>query len=347
MTNCTSLKEIDDVRRCARTEERRALCKTGLSCMSGVLQIHWLIETTDAQHALFTSVTACTHSDPLRLNSPEGKAGMSPSVVSSSSRLSTTLPKAKTKRKRLTKEYSSWGGKVEGRGFGWEWYLSAVSIPRPLTGVPTGVTLVGDLNVSPRAPDCGDRGCDFRQLPFLVTLVPNSRTTGLRCELGKMNARGIPYDQFLGVIHPTLKKLPLDLLRKVKGPLRKLRDEYLEVVDNKDSLERDLYAPFAEMVSSIIKANGGRDRLRENAREEEASRDLNPDGVFVRKRRGRRAPTSPDQVHWRDILFPIDLKRKENCRASLLPLTSDSEMTEEQKERESEKVGEATLDGRQ
>ncbi|KAF8334776.1 uncharacterized protein EI90DRAFT_3015006 [Cantharellus anzutake] len=315
MTNCTSLKEIDD------------MCKDGRSTADKGL----LIETTDAQHALFTSVTACTHSDPLRLNSPEGKAGMSPSVVSSSSRLSTTLPKAQTKRKRLTKEYVHHFDTI-GRTRASRLHLPSTPDPSPIISEtqPTS-EYMGETTISNGVTDSPAGTVKWKDE---ISDENELLTVGI-------------VDVFLGVIHPTLKKLPLDLLRKVKGPLRKLRDEYLEVVDNKDSLERDLYAPFAEMVSSIIKANGGRDRLRENAREEEASRDLNPDGVFVRKRRGRRAPTSPDQVHWRDILFPIDLKRKENCRASLLSLTSDSEMTEEQKERESEKVGEATLDGRQ
>ncbi|KAF8334067.1 uncharacterized protein EI90DRAFT_503841 [Cantharellus anzutake] len=236
---------------------------------------------------------------------------MSPSVASSSFCLSTTLPKAKTKRKRLSNERVYHFDTI-GRTRASRLHLtSSTSDPSPIVSETQPVSeCVGE------------------------TITPNGVVD---CPAGTVN----------------LKELPPDLLRKVKGPLRKLRDEYLKVVDNKDSLERDLYAPFAEMVTSIIKANGGRvDYVKTHGKKKllgalNSAMRRQSRWCFCSQETRAEGPDTPDQVHWRDVLFPIDLKRKENFRASLRPPTSDSEMTEEQMERESGKVGDATLDGRQ
>src|SRR5260370_9562311 len=73
-----------------------------------------------------------------------------------------------------------------------------------------------------------------------------------------MDGRGEPYAKFLYSTFTNWRKLPLDLLKKIRLPLLRLRDKYLKVAENPKSSECDLYSPFAELIQRILRTNPGK-----------------------------------------------------------------------------------------
>ncbi|KAF8328423.1 uncharacterized protein EI90DRAFT_3126207 [Cantharellus anzutake] len=167
-----------------------------------------------------------------------------------------------------------------------------------------------------------------------------------------MNARGVPYARFLDATFPIWKNLPTRQFNKLRKPLRQLRDRYLEVAEDLGSKEEDLYEPFADLMHKILHNNAGlceyvkshKKRKLQGAVKEAAR---GPDGVIIYKPPGQNEPTNADDLHWREILLVIDLKRTKNFGATLNPPKSNSGMTEEQIEIELKKNGSVKLDGRQ
>ncbi|KAF8314413.1 uncharacterized protein EI90DRAFT_437989 [Cantharellus anzutake] len=193
-----------------------------------------------------------------------------------------------------------------------------------------------------------------------VAGIPNSNghrrieDRSLRCEVGKMNARGIPYAKFLDATFPSWRDLPTNLVNKLRNELLELRDKYLEVAKNPDSKEEDLYTPFASLMHGFLRDNAGLSEYeyvpshkKRKIRGAVKGAARGPDGVIIRKPSEKSDPTNADDLDWRNVHLVIDLKTTKNFGASLNPPKSNSGMTEDQIKNELKKDGGVRLDGRQ
>ncbi|KAF8336881.1 uncharacterized protein EI90DRAFT_3043966 [Cantharellus anzutake] len=223
------------------------------------------------------------------------------------------------------------------------------------------VTLVEVSQVRSKAVKSSSSGHGKMRSSSTVAGIPNSnghrRTEDrrLRCEVGKMNARGIPYAKFLDATFPTWKDLPANLVNKLRNELLELRDKYLEVAKNPGSKEEDLYTPFANLMHGFLRDNAGLSeyeyvpshRKRKIGGAVGGQREGIPDGVVIRKPSEKSDPTNADDLNWRNLHLVIDLKTTKNFGASLNPPKSNSGMTEDQIKNELKKDGGVRLDGRQ
>ncbi len=74
----------------------------------------------------------------------------------------------------------------------------------------------------------------------------------LRYELQGQEHRGIPFNLFLQAVFPEHKFFEISTSDEIKDNLQ----AYLEVVHRPGTKEKDLYDPFATLISSIIAAVG-------------------------------------------------------------------------------------------